>query len=273
MNINELLKEAQFTQPIYAYHATDSENLKSILKHGMIPNHREDGYGSNELSSLGYSLAPQSGVYFTRDANDVIHIAKSIEVNQSPMIIVCKIQIKDAEMDEDRLTSNVIDERGLRRELKKELEGSSVYDPDVDTTEYIDKLASNKTDAIIDRINITNTGFVQNIKPHIFNYVKALINFFIESNYDGTFNEDDVRHYQGILTKKLKRYVTHNVSHNETFKIDKKIGFSGASKIVGIFLMNHGSNGVSWGDVGRLTGRSYHSYKTPMELVDKNSKR
>ena len=55
-------------------------------------------------------------------------------------------------------------------ELKKELEGSSVYDPDVDTTEYIDKLASNKTDAIIDRINITNTGFVQNMLTNLLKF-------------------------------------------------------------------------------------------------------
>lgn len=269
MNINDLLTEAQFSKPIYAYHATDSANLKSILKHGMIPNHREDGYGSTETSSFGYSLAPHAGIYFTRNEKDVIFIAKSLEVAKAAMVVVCKIQERDAEVDEDRLTSNLIQEVNLKHRLRKLLANDkSLLEPGEKSDQFVNKIAETETENVIDTMNINNASFIQNVKPYIFNYIKALVEFYIATEYDDTFDDTELRQHQAILVKKLKRYVSHNKDQNESFKIDKKISFSGASKIVGIFLMNNGSNGVSWGDVGKLTDRSYHTYKSPMQLLD-----
>lgn len=270
MNINDLLQEAQFSQPIYAYHATDGANLKSILKHGMIPNHLENGYGSNETSSMGYSLAPQSGVYFTKSHGDAIHIAKSIET-KVPVIIVCKIQIRDADMDEDRLTAEVIKERELGKKIGAFIrQHFESIDSNESTDELITNFAVEEADKILDNLNLNNNDYINNVRPHLINYITALVNYQVGIEMESAFDaSDELKHYQGVLTKKLRKFAKSNTVHGDTFKLDKKIGFSGASKIVGVFLMNNGSNGVSWGDVGRLTGFSYHRYDSPMALVDK----
>ena len=96
--IYDILIEGKFSTPIYAYHATDKKHLKSILKHGLIPNKSDGGYGSEEISDIGYSKAPMTGVYYTESAKDAINIAKSLHTN-SAVVIVMKIEKREGIFD------------------------------------------------------------------------------------------------------------------------------------------------------------------------------
>lgn len=269
MLIEKLLNEAKFAKQEYAYHATDSSNLRSILKHGLIPNHRNDGYGSSEYSEFNYSLAPLSGIYFTSRASDVIHIAKSIELDDessSPMIIICKVQVKSGEMDEDRISGDIVKELALIKKLNKWIEFGR--DGELITSEKeIHDICTKCTNEVISRLNLEHEKFKRNIFQYVFNYIQSLINLFIDQQVDYNFDDSEVKKNQALLAKQLRKFV----KDSDTFKIDQKISFSGANRIVGIFVMNDGDKGVSWGDIGNLYGRSYHNYPRPTDLLIKNN--
>jgi RNA:NAD 2'-phosphotransferase (TPT1/KptA family) len=112
----EFLSEAKFSKPIIAYHATKVENVQSILKHGLIPNKKDDGWGSEDHNmDVGISLKALSGIYFTDSAEAVIDIASEIGYKDGA-IVICKIQRKMAAMDEDDLDKIL---ESLYRDLRK----------------------------------------------------------------------------------------------------------------------------------------------------------
>ena len=251
MKISEILLEAKFGQQEYAYHATAFKNFRSIIKSGLIPNKLSGGYGSTEKSPAGIELTPLSGVYLTRKAKNAEFIADSL--NAKSIIVICKIQDKTAELDEDRLNASIIDEKLLVQLLR-----TNIKDPNFDD-EAQDDFAHDYTNRILEKnLPDLDPRAVESVRDSIHEYVVALIRFYVTRE-----GQSQVKMQQDNLTRKLKRLTTDKDKHH-SLKINEPIGFSGANKIVGFY--NKDSR-IGWGDLGGLEGYEYHKVKTPIELL------
>jgi len=262
MKITTLLREGKFIKSNYAYHATNLTHLQSILKHGLVPNKSEGGYGSHETSTMGYSLAPLHGVYMTASAKDALFIAKSIE--GSSIVVVCKIQPRDVEMDEDRLSADIVDERHLAKELRIITKDAYTNDKEFDEAAQ-DKFAREYAQFIVEhKLSFLDHRLIGNAYAAVLNYIKALVYFYVDSE-GGAFDDSGIKIHQEELTKKLRKFATDNIDKaGKTFKLPKPIGFSGANKIVGIYDVD---NRIGWGDIGDYDGWQYHMVKSPQKLV------
>lgn len=250
MKINQLIQEAQFAKPIYTYHATRKKYLKSILKHGLIPNFKKDGYGSGERNyHAGYSLESLPGIYLTKSPKDALSIGKSIDDNT--IILVCKIQLQQSHMDEDSI-ADIIDEFNFVMTIRKDFK----Y---IDVNEYIKNHVT----------RILKNDMFASLIPHQLHkiqtvcteYLNSLAKFIISSSAGENGDETELRKNKNELTKQL-RYLIKNSQH-ERIKIDQPITFSGGNRIVGICDY---IQGVGWGDITGLQNEVYHMVKTPIEL-------
>lgn len=252
MKITEILCEGDFSKPTYAYHATKFNNFRSIIKNGLIPNKISGGgYGSTEKAPAGYDLTPLSGVYLTRVAKNAAHIADSL--NDKAIIVVCKIQDKAAELDEDRLNSSVIEEKILIQIIRTHIKAADFSDKEQKI------LANTYTNRIIERnLRDLDNRAKDNVRDSIHQYITSLIRFYVTKD-----NQDEVKSNQDNLTRKLKQ-LNHDKETYHTFKLNEPISYSGANKIVGFY--NKDSR-IGWGDLGAFEGYEYHKVKTPMELL------
>lgn len=264
-SFKEYIVEAKFTKPIYAYHATKAEYLHSIIKNGLIPNKSENGYGSDESSSeFGYSLQSLPGVYFSRIAKNSINIAKSF--SEPSIIVVCKIQPNQLDLDEDEVATVLVNERQLLRELvaiAKEqfnLDYEKFMESGKDE-EFAKQYATNiiKTNEII---NKQNQEFKKVAYDALYQYIFTLVDMFAAI---GHIDETDAREQKNKLTKVMRRLFKQDTSY-DNLKLDSAIGFSGSNKIVGMYSVDAN---IGWGDLGQLKGYSYHEYKTPVEFANK----
>lgn len=269
MKISNIL-EAQFSKQIYAYHATPSENLRSILKNGLVPNFKSGGYGSGEVSSAGYSLTPLPGIYFTRDHKDAVSISKTLENVGPGIVLICKVQPQQAEMDEDRLMSeDIVDEPLFRRNIRAELQSDEMFGEDISgmrdfVRSYADDVMSNIVSLVpAQRISPMKQ---KHMRPFVEAYLMALLEFIIAKEIGDIANEAPVKAAQTELTKQLRQLNKDAPEVLDTFKINSKIGFSGSNKIVGIFFPK---GRIGWGDLGALEGHEYHKYDNPATLLRK----
>lgn len=119
MRITQII-EAKFTKPITAFHGTTTTFLKSILKHGMIPNPNKSVYDSDDRASENKpSIKTIGGTYFTTRlglANSATTNAKN-KFGGNPMIIIANIQLKSTYGDEDNYNGQYEIESVLRYEL------------------------------------------------------------------------------------------------------------------------------------------------------------
>ena len=91
------LIEAKFTKPITAFHGTTTTFLKSILKHGMIPNPNKSVYDSDDTARENRpSNKTIGGTYFTTRLGTAASAATSAKnkFNGNPIIIIANIQKK-----------------------------------------------------------------------------------------------------------------------------------------------------------------------------------
>lgn len=267
MKILELLSEGKFSKSEYAYHATKGEHLRSILKQGLIPNKSENGYGSGEISlGAGYSLSPLAGVYFSRKPYDVEAICKGY--GGAALIIICMIQPQDIEMDEDRLTDDVIEEEYLYKNINRHIRNflekeSNNYDLADFTEEHVNKYAEEYTNNIIkEKLFDLDSRLLTNIKPDLKNYIIAIVDFVIATESGLEVDDSSIKMYQEKLTQKL-RSLAKDKKQN-TFKINKIIGFKGSNKIIGIY---NRETGEGWGDLGAFERSIYNKVSNPLKLI------
>lgn len=271
MQIKDLLLEAKFSKPTYAYHATKLKHLPSILKHGLIPNKSDGGYGSDEQdSALGYSLTSLPGIYFTTEPKPALSIATSFT---EPMaIVVCKVQRNgSATLDEDRLKAitYVSDfAHGIRKEFMDYALDRREHD-EIHT--HIDDYVDQHVNRIIKSITANDSPLALADKASVAEIKKILTDYFdhvAEYALHDTGNEHALKYQENQLTIKLRNFVrTKNDPDEEvsrTFKINQTIGFSGANRIVGLY--NVQSN-IGYGDLGDLRPWAYHVSKKTSDVV------
>ena len=268
MKILNLLAEGKFSKSEHAYHATKGEHLRSILKNGLIPNKSNGGYGSDEKALVvGYSLSPLSGVYFTRNPHDAETICK--QYGENSLIIICEIQPQNAEMDEDRLISDVINERYLYRNINRHIrefleKQSENYDLNDFTEAHIDRYAeAYAKDIIENKLYELNSKLVANVKEDLKNYIISVVDFIIASEKGDQEDESGIKMYQEKLTQKLRSMTKDKKLHN-TFKVNKTIGFRGSNKIIGIY---NPFSFQGWGSLGALERSAYNKVNNPIKLI------
>lgn len=279
MLFSEFLEERKQDQ-IHAYHATDIKHLRSILKHGLVPNYSEGGYGSDEVNQFNVPLTPHPGVYFTKKAGASVHIAKGYDRG---IILIAKVSPNSLTMDEDNL--QYVYRHWMIIEI---LEDGGDFE---DVWEYVTQT---------DIMKSVDSRYLSSLKDLFKRYVKAFKEYVehegvasFNSPTDGTprSKEELLKNYKSVqyeMTKKLSRFVKGNrdifsakgenperegmTPHSEernptsSFKIDRTVGFSGRNRIVGIY---DPIERVGWGDLGAFRGSEYHMYKTPNEFIEK----
>lgn len=228
MKLADLFLIEAETKPIIAYHATSVNNLRSIIKNGMIPNKESGGYASGEKSPAGYSLTAMPGIYFYKDSHNAYNLAKSLSVrnNSDTAIIVCQVQPKTTEMDEDRLNDDgLLDDKVIIKLAKSGVDGHELE------REAVILLIQNLQKKGL------NNNTIKAASPVIKEYVRALITFARDPQ-----SENQMRQHKNELTKKLRKLVVYDKSQH-SFKINEPIGYSGSNKIIGIMLV---SKSVGW---------------------------
>ena len=267
MKITDILTEGKFSKSMYAYHATKNEHLRSILKHGLIPNKSEDGYGSEDTSDAGYSLQALPGIYFTRRGRDARDIAKHID-GDGAIVIVCKIQPQDTEIDEDRFSGDIISEPKLTAAIRGDVQKMTNGNVEDYTDEMIDAFSrSYSQHVIVTQLSHLNRKLLLNIENDMYEYIKALTTF-VTSESGGFVDESDIKKYQIILTKKLRSLSKKEPDRHHTFKITKPIAYSGSNRIVGFYapFANNG-RGKGWGDLGIFNNAVWHKENNPQNLI------
>jgi hypothetical protein len=263
MHIQDLL-EYTSTKPIIAYHTTLRKHLRPILKHGLVPNKSEGGYGSDEKSSAGYSLKSLPGTYFYREYKKAKNLANTLNAknNTESMIIICQIQPKTATVDEDRLDDyTVFDEIDFTKVAKQAIKsGKADGLVDYGIRLYLDNLIKT-TDANGKRLD---SRIIDNVTPDITSYINALVEFIKTRSPE---SESAIKYNKNIISKKLRSFVTTQPKFNFSFKVNEPITFSGANRIVGIYLPKES---VGWGELGDFAPDAYNVYDTPMELSPKS---
>jgi len=263
MHIQDLL-EYTSTKPIIAYHTTLRKHLKQILKHGLIPNRSKGGYGSDEKSSVGYSLESLPGTYFYREYKRAKNLANALNSknNTDSMIVICQIQPKTATVDEDRLDDYVvfdeIDFNKVARQAIKSGKEDGLVDHGIRI--YLDNLTKT-TDANGKRLD---SRVIDNVRPDITSYINALVQYIKTPSPEG---ESAIKSNKNIISKKLRSFVTTQPRYNFSFKVNEPITFSGANRIVGIYLPK---DSVGWGELGDFAPDAYNVYDSPMKLVQRD---
>lgn len=265
MLLKDIILEGQFSKSEYAYHATSVKNLPSIMKQGLVPNHAEGGYGSEETSYSGYSKNALEGTYLTKSGDDAKYIANELG---RAIIIVCKIQPQTTELDEDDLVGGVLQEYDLTRDVKA--------NPNINPEE----MAKHKVDELLKgKLSSLDPRQIANVKDDLYNYFVLLISFVkkygiamgggtnranVTNGAEYQAENSKIRQYQSTLTKKLRNLV--GSGDKERFKIKQPVTFSGANKIVGVY---NPESGLAWGDTGFFERSAYHHVKNPKELLNK----
>lgn len=264
MKILQIL-EAQFAKPQYAYHATKAEHIPSILKHGLIPNKREGGYGSADTSTIGIPLTPLSGTYLTYSAKDAKYISYDVGGNDGGIVVICKVQNRAADLDEDRM-EKIIDLRQIFSWFVKELKAKN-FKPF--TEDQIAQYATKKADEILEQPTFfkSDLKMIDALRPALIDHLKVFLTYVQQNQLDQEhMGFDQIKNTQNILTKKMKTLAHKNTKDFHTFKIDHPIGFSGANKIVGLYNPN---TNIGWGDIGDFDGEQYHIAKDPRRVLTK----
>jgi hypothetical protein len=271
MQIKDILLEAKFSKPTYAYHATKLKHVPSILKHGLIPNKSEGGYGSDEQdSALGYSLTALPGTYFTSKPKAALSIATSF--TEAMAIIVCKVQRNgSATLDEDRMktltrVSDFI--YAIRKQFRDYFLDQEEYE---DIYKDIDEFVDRHVEQILKSMTAIGSPLQMATKAHAAEIKKILSDYFdhvAEYALHDTGNEHALKYQENQLTLKLRNYIrTKNDPDDElghTFKINEPIGFSGANRIVGIFNVQ---TNIGYGDLGQLAPWAYHISKKTSDVL------
>lgn len=233
----EFLSEAKFSKPIIAYHATRIENVQSILKHGLIPNKKGDGWGSEDYNmDVGISLKALSGIYFTDSAESAIDIASELAYKDAA-IVICKIQRKMAAMDEDDLDKIL---ESLYKDLRKiaiKINKSETIN-NFELMSEIEKYVNSVKEKVIKLAGDTESQQIEKIKNISERYIHKVFDNFVNWTYHEDMElanslESTIRNYREQLTNLLFKSPDTRERFNK-FRINSPITFSGANKIIGI---------------------------------------
>lgn len=106
MKIKDLF-EAKFRKPILMYHGTSTAFLRSILKHGLLPNPKQKIWKDDPDASIyTQSRASLLGAYFSSHFM-VAYSSSGNSVRKYPgnrLMILAKIQTQSAKADEDSIS-------------------------------------------------------------------------------------------------------------------------------------------------------------------------
>ncbi len=265
MLIFDIIKEAKFAkEKKYFYHGTGGTYLRSILKNGLIPNKMEDGYGSDETDSrFEIQLTPLAGVYMAKDRIVAITAAKemSYKTKSDAIVFVIKAQEREAFVDEDYVSASIHDT--ISKNVTKLLNQNDYQISDDLFHDFVREQVKTCMNIIWGKmVTPKNKQHYEKLKPFLEKDLKAYITILVDSAIEE--QPANIKAEQDTLTKRL-RTLNYGDTPSGSVRIDKVIGFSGATKIVGVYNL---TTGLYWGDVGALPGK--YEVKHPMQILSKN---
>lgn len=237
MHINALLEKAKFAkEKIIAYHGTDVRNLRSILKHGLVKNHGEDGLGRGKTSSLGYTYDPHDGVYATTRLAKAINFSRDVAKGDTySLVVVLQVQKKSIHLDEDEIFS-ILELREvviLDRidELRDNVEDDEQLNSEAD--ELIRELHLQAMGAMKKRLQRYNvdSNTIQHISKNANEIVLSMITKLIDGRLEHV--EVDIREEQERLLKMFKHATRNDMDTLNVFQIPDNVNYRGANKIIG----------------------------------------
>ncbi len=217
MKIKEILVEKIKKRIAIYYHGTKLKHVRSILKHGLIPNPKERSYDSDGWETF------EGGIYLAKDSS----LAKSLGGN---ILITVQVVLGSGTIDEDDVVDRI---SWIIEELQ---------DKKPDDMNY-EKL-----------LKETVAESIKNIKLH--DYFYETCKLFIDMYMDGyptdiddiwdEFNNDFIsndtivdilRHskpFKDLVTAAFKYMKPSKKELPNTLRIERPIGFSGKTKILKI---------------------------------------
>lgn len=155
------LIEAKFTKPITAFHGTTTTFLKSILKHGMIPNPNKSVYDSDDTARENRpSNKTIGGTYFTTRLGTAASAATSAKnkFNGNPIIIIANIQLKSTYGDEDNYDGQYVIDSILRDKLNISPNSRNFYHLYYDNENKRKEIINTITNTIHNEFSNNNTN-------------------------------------------------------------------------------------------------------------------
>ena len=219
MKIKELLVEKIKKKTAIYYHGTDSKHVRSILKHGLIPNPKERNY---DETSGGWETF-EGGIYLANSKS----LAK---IHGKDVMITVQLVIGSGTIDEDEVVEKI-------EYIIEELQDKKPNDEN-----YLNFLKE------IIELRIENNQLYK----YFFNVISSFIELMIESyptNIDDVwdeFNNDFIRsdvivdamrnssEYKELVNAAFKYMKPSKKELPKTIRIERPIGFSGKTKILKI---------------------------------------
>jgi hypothetical protein len=219
MKIKDLLVEKIKKKTAIYYHGTKLKHVRSILKHGLIPNPKERNY---DETSGGWETF-EGGIYLAKDIRDA-------KAHGSEIIITVQFVLGSGTIDEDDVVEKI-------EYIIEELQDKKPSDEN-----YLDILKD------VIELRIEN----KQLHKNFFNVISSFIEMTIESyptNIDDVwdeFNNDFIRsdvivdtmrettEYKDLINAAFKYMKPSKKELPKTIRIERPIGFSGKTKILKI---------------------------------------
>lgn len=262
------LTEAKFSKPIRAYHASEKDNLRTILKIGLLSK-EGGGFGSDIKGSEQIrDMKPVSkAVYLTNSISFASYIGKKVSGGENVYTLVeVSVQMGSAAIDEDYFETklnSLLQPRGSSDTVMTLLR--TLYEK-----EFSDRLLSHVIDkwpifSMVDKekllrlckynlwrtvSHIPKSSLENYLLKHITFISKGdeerenkIINDFYNKIPDSQTAEKNYKTSLAWATKILKHSIknidtSYDFSNTHSFRIDNDITYSGNNKIIGVFLID-----------------------------------
>jgi len=224
MRILELLQERRIQRTVYMYHGTSSRFLRSILKHGLLPD-------PGHTSWVGhYNLASLGGVYMSIDHDTAVEAARAA-VNKhggEPIIIQISVVTDSGTPDEDDVINTIL---------------NATYRTYKDRTGYYSDPVRDSARMLRGRFKMS-----KNSVEIIRNIVIVTMKILKQDGYGQNLNSIDaatelqkqpkIREYTAELLRTMRPLMS--IDSEPNVRITRPIGFRGKTRIVKIADLNSG---------------------------------
>lgn len=262
------LTEAKFSKPIRAYHSTNKNNLRSILKIGLMSKDG-GGFGSDiKGSEQVRDMKPVSkAVYLTNSITFASYIGKKVSSGEGTYVLVeVLVQTRSAAIDEDYFETklnSLLQPRGssdtvmtLLRFLYEDEFSNKVLNHVIDKWPTFSRVDVKKL------LNLCEANLWRTVshipKKSLETYLLKNITFiskgdeekenriitdFYNKLPDSQTAEQNYKNVLAWATKILKHSIkdidtSYDFSDTHSFRIDSNITYNGKNKIVGVFLVS-----------------------------------
>ena len=279
----EHLMEAKFSRPVIAYHGTRIENLRSILKQGLITDSTGTGFGSNVRGSFhGRDMGAVGGVYFSTSAQYAGHVAKAEWGGSNYLIVEASLQPRSGGLDEDDIETKIsriilpdlfYGAKGTIRHYASFITDRTFRHRLVDHLKnQIPELANERNDRLENLIEAAIVRRVVYVKKsdYLEHFITNTVTYDIaEQAYSNLPSPQEAeRNYKVALDwvtramiSQTPTFQTDFGASGESFRISESVTYRGNNRITGVFEIDEGIEAITvhYGDSSMLFRSNFYS--------------